>query len=300
MDLSPVRRAINTLHGWTVFMANNYTPGGSSQQQFSSQQAGQGTSYSNDSDAQGRRVRLRPKPAGAMQIYGSNGLLQPLRNTNGMVWPYQPTITYNQQVDYTSMDLVHVNQELYAYTRTNSLRLNVSGTFTVQNQQEGIYALAAIHFCRVVTKMYFGQNDPNAGTPPPVLLFDAYGQYMFNQLPVLVSSFTVDLPNDVDYVPVDLTNAQSYSPSQAASNLPGFSKVMSTPQLSSYTNTANSTLMVTRMFRNDLTGTNGYVWLPAVFNLTVDLIVQNTPRRLRQFDLARFTTGDLMKEGRWI
>ncbi len=123
---------------------------------------------------------------------------------------------------------------------------------------------------------------------------------MFNQLPVLVSSFTVDLPNDVDYVPVDLTNAQSYSPSQAASNLPGFSKVMSTPQLSSYTNTANSTLMVTRMFRNDLTGTNGYVWLPAVFNLSVDLIVQNTPRRLRQFDLARFTTGDLMKEGRWI
>lgn len=281
-------------------MANSYSQNGTSQQQFSSQQSGQGTSFSNDSDAQGRRVRLRPKPMGAMQVYGSNGLLQPLRNTNGMVWPYQPSITYNQPVDYTPMDLVHVNQELYAYTRTPSLKLNVTGPFTVQNQQEGIYALAAIHFCRVVTKMYFGQNDPNAGTPPPVLLFDAYGQYMFNQLPVLVAGFTVELPNDVDYVPVDLTNIQSYSPAQAASNQPGFSQVQKTPQLTGYTNIANSTLMSTRLFRSDLTGGNGYVWLPAVFNLTVDLIVQNTPKRLRQFDLAKFTTGELMKEGRWI
>lgn len=281
-------------------MANYYGPNGPYQQQFSSQQSGQGTSFSNDSDAQGRRVRLRPKPAGAMQVYGSNGLLQPLRNTNGMVWPYQPTISYTQNVEYTSMDMVHANQQLYAYTRTDSLKLNVSGNFSVQNQQEGIYALAAIHFMRVVTKMYFGENDPNAGTPPPVLLFDAYGQYMFNQLPVIVTSFTVDLPNEVDYVPVDLTNIQSYSADQAASNQPGFSQTQRTPQLTSFVNTANSTLMTTRMFRSDLTGRNGYVWLPAVFSLSCDIIVQNTPRRLRQFDLASFTTGQLMKEGRWI
>lgn len=281
-------------------MANNYGPNGPATPQFSSQQAGQGTSFSNDSDAMGRRVRLRPKPAGAMQIYGSNGLLQPLRNTNGMIWPYQPTITYNQTVEYSSMDIVHANQEMYAYTRTNSLKFNVSGPFTVQNQQEGIYALAAIHFLRTTTKMYFGQNDPNAGTPPPVLLFDAYGQYMFNQLPVIINSFTIELPNDVDYVPVDLTNIQSYSPSQAASNQPGFSQVQRTPQLSSFVNTANSTLMVTKMFRQDLTGGNGYVWLPAIFSISADLIVQNTPKRLRQFDLAKFTTGELMKEGRWI
>lgn len=256
---------------------------------------------SNNSDAQGRRVRLRPKPAAAMQIYGSNGLLQPLRQTNGMFWPYQPTITWQQTVKYTQMELVHTNQDIQSYVNTPSARFQVSGDFSVQNQQEGIYALASIHFLRTVSKMYFGSSDPNAGVPPPVLLFDAYGQYMFNQLPVIVVSFSVSLPNDVDYVPVDLSNIQTYSSNQTTTNIPGYSQLQTTPSIKSFTNVANTTLMSTRMFRQDLAGGNdGYVWLPSIFNITVELIVQNTATRLRSFNLDSFRTGELMKSGKWI
>jgi len=229
--------------------------------------------------------------------------LQPLRATNGMFWPYQPVIQYTQNVEYQAIDLVHVNQEIYAYTRTNALKFSVSGQFTVQNQQEGLYALASIHFLRTVTKMYFGVGGSaaaQAGTPPPVLLFDAYGKYMFNQLPVIINSFTIELPNDIDYVPVDLANIPTYTQAQTRYNLPGFSNTQKTPQLTSYVNTANSTLMVTRMFRNDLTGRDGYVWLPAVFTVTVEMTVQNSPAKLREFDLNAFRTGVLMKQGRWI
>jgi hypothetical protein len=261
----------------------------------------QSSNTSNNSDAQGRRVRLRPKPAAAMQVYGSNGLLQPLRNTNGMVWPYQPVITWAQGVNYSPMELVHTNQDIQAYVNTPSTKLQVAGDFSVQNQQDGIYALAAIHFLRTVTKMHFGSSDPNAGVPPPVLLFDAYGQYMFNQLPVIVTNFTVSLPNDVDYVPVDLSNIQTYSGNQTTTNIPGYSQLQVTPSINSFINSANSTLIATRMYKQDLTNVNdGYIWLPSVFNIMVDITVQNTATRLRSFNLDSFRTGKLMTQGRWI
>lgn len=247
--------------------------------------------FTNDTDAGARRARLRPKPAAIDQIYG-NGLLKPLRATNGMVWPYQPTITYQQDVTYTNIDLIHVNQEMYAYTRTNALKFTVDGQFSVQNQSEGLYALACLHYMRTVTKMWFGQNDANAGTPPPVLLFDAYGQYMFNQLPVIVTSFSVTLPNDIDYVPVDLANASAssgYTAGQAT-----------TPSLTSFAKLANLTDMSAQVNQQDLNSGAGYIWLPAVFNINVSMTVQNTPSRLRQFNLDAFRSGSLMQGGGWI
>lgn len=256
---------------------------------------------SNNSDAKGRRVRLRPKPAAAMQIYGSNGLLQPLRQTNGMVWPYQPNIAWAQPVTYSGMELIHTNQDIQAYVATPSPKFTVTGDFSVQNQEQGIYSLAAIHFLRTVTKMHFGSTDPNAGTPPPVLLFDAYGQYMFNQLPVIVTNFSVTLPPDVDYVPVDLSYVQTYTASQTTTNIPGYSQTQVTPSLSSFRNSANSTLISTKMYRQDLQDIrDGYIWLPAVFSITVDIMVQNTATRLRSFNLDSFRTGALMTQGRWI
>lgn len=253
--------------------------------------------YVNDSDAKARRVRLRPKPKGAPEIYGSSGLLMPLRDTNGMVFQYQPTITYQQEVSYTSIDLVHVNQELYAYTRTNALKLNVSGQFSAQNQTEGVYALACIHFLRTVTKMYFGVSS-NPGTPPPVLLFDAYGQYMFNQLPVIVTSFSIGLPNDVDYVPIDLRQNGISDQNISSSNTAKESRTVTTARINQGL-LADPKRISTIMTRENLIS-DGYVWLPSVFTIEINITVQNTPSRLREFNLDQFRTGTLLKNGKWI
>ena len=237
--------------------------------------------YSNSpniSDAAGRRVRLRPKPASAAEIYGTDGLLQPLVSgspgTSGLVFPYQPQITYAQDVQYSDMELIHTNQELMAYKRTPALRLAVDGEFTVQSPAEGRYAMACIHFLRTVSKMYFGDNSGiRQGAPPPVLLFDAYGTYMFNALPVIVTQFSVTLPKDVDYVPVDVSNNQQSQSNAALTNL-----------TASYFGGKTS---------------NQYVWLPALFNISIQLVVQNTPRRLRSFNLDQFRSGFLLSNGGW-
>ena len=139
----------------------------------------------------------------------SNNILSPLAQTNGMVFPYTPTVDFNQQIDYSSYDPVHSNQELHAYQRTRAPVISITGEFTSQNQYEASYSLAAFHFCRVVSKMAFGQSR-NAGTPPPILLLSAYGEYMFSDVPVILTSFSIGLPKEVDYVQVP--NSRSYVP----------------------------------------------------------------------------------------
>lgn len=228
----------------------------------------------NNSDSGGRRVRLRPKPRAFADIIGNGNILRPLALTNGMVWPYQPQIGYSQEVDYTNVSMVHTNQDFYAYTRTPSVKLTCEGEFTVQNQTEGLYAMACIHFLRTVTKMYFGETPVNIGTPPPILLFDAYGEYMFNKLPVIVTNFTANMPKDVDYVRVK-NPGENRDPSLQPINLIG--------------NILNASPAIA-----------GDVWLPAVFSISVSMTVQNTPARLRQFNLEQFRSGNALKDGGWV
>jgi hypothetical protein len=219
-------------------------------------------------------------------VYGT-GLINPLRATNGMIWPYQPTITYSQDVSYTTIDLTHTNQEMYAFNRSNAVKLTIDGPFSVQNQTEGVYAMACIHFLQTVTKMYFGQMDSQsgkAGTPPPILLFDAYGDYMFNQLPVIVTNFSVTLPNDIDYVPIDTTYLQN-------------------GQRPSMTSTLTSVLQQSSSY---IANQSGSVWLPSMFNISVGITVQNTPSVLKNsFSLDAFRSGQLLQNasptnGGWI
>jgi hypothetical protein len=173
-------------------------------------------------------------------------IMEPLAQTDGMVFPYTPTIDFAQQVDYTSYDPVHSNQEFYSYVRTKAPIISVNGKFTIQNTSEAQYAIAAIHFCRTVSKMAFGQSS-NAGTPPPVLLFSAYGDYVFNDINVIMTGFNISYPEDVDYI--QIPNSNSY--------------------------------------------------LPAVFSISVNLVVQNTPAKMRSFSVDSFRSGNLLKSKGW-
>ena len=242
----------------------------------------------------GRRVVLKAKAGTDDKIYGTSGLLQPIKATNGLVWPYQPSINWEQSVNYSTIDLVHSNQEFLAFVRSNAAKFTITGKFTVQNQEQGLYSLAALHFMRTMTKMYFGSDDPNAGTPPPVLDLYAYGQMMFNYLPVIVTGFNITLPDDVDYIPIDTSvyvNTSGNS-SQGQTPVPGLNFDINTAKNLTLNSTSGS-------IASSLQQNHTYAWLPAMFDLTVNLTVQNTPTRLRSFSLDDFRTGSLLKSTRW-
>lgn len=135
------------------------------------------------------------------------GILAPLIQTNGVLFPYSPTINFTQDVQYDLVGggLVHTNQDYNAYQRTPSVKLVIGGKFTIQNQYEGLYMLAVIHFFRTVSKMYFGQAAASAGTaglPPPILILNGYGTYMFNNLPCLLTSHSFDYGENIDTIDV--------------------------------------------------------------------------------------------------
>ena len=151
------------------------------------------------------RVSLRAQGGQAQAVYGEAGddnILSILHKTGGVIFPYTPTISVEQAVDYKSVELVHSNNDINTYTRTPSVSLSVTGKFSIQNQREGLYAIAVVHFLRTVSKMHFGENDPNAGLPPPVLLFRGYGKYMFNDLKVVLKNHSYSLDDTVDYIDI--------------------------------------------------------------------------------------------------
>ena len=162
------------------------------------------------------RVRLRAQPGQANRIYGEaapDNILSILHQTGGVLFPYTPSITVEQSVDYKTIDLVHANGDINAYSRTPSVSIGVTGKFTVQNQREGEYLLAVLHFLRVASKMHFGEQDENAGLPPPILVFSGYGTYMFKSLKCVLKSHSYSLEDTVDYVNVKTESGTTRLPS---------------------------------------------------------------------------------------
>lgn len=126
-----------------------------------------------------------------------------LHKTQGIVFPYTPTISTQQQVNYNSISTVHSNYQQHAYVNTQSAPIQVVAPFYLQTHDDAAYVLGVMHMLRVVTKMHFGRNDFEAGTPPPVCKFSAYGSANFENVPVLITGFTLNYPDDVDYIEYD-------------------------------------------------------------------------------------------------
>ena len=148
------------------------------------------------------RVRLSLAP-GAFYLYKdeSNELLAPLRKTDGIIFPYTPTINVTYGANYQSVAPVHSNYKIFQYENSYVDSVNITCDFTAQDTEEAKYLLAVIHFLRSVTKMFYGQDfNPKPGTPPPLVYLFGLGEFQFNAHPLAITNFTYNLPADVDYI----------------------------------------------------------------------------------------------------
>lgn len=148
-----------------------------------------------------------------------NALLSPLKKTNGVIFPYTPTINVSHLANYTSASLTHSNYAQAFYNNSEVSDIQITGDFTVQSAEEGQYLIAAIYFFRAATKMFFGQGN-NVGNPPPIVFLDGYGSHYLPHVPCVITNFSHTLSNDVDYVqvPVTTTTLEETTVSQAGPN----------------------------------------------------------------------------------
>jgi hypothetical protein len=137
------------------------------------------------------------------EVFSKGQILEPIRASGGLIFPYTPTITINHNVTYGEQSLTHQNYQFIAYQNSKVSDIQINGDFYVQDWNEALYWIAAVHFLRSVTKMYAGENA-YVGNPPPILKFSAYGDYVFKNVPVVVKSFNVTLPKEVDYISADI------------------------------------------------------------------------------------------------
>lgn len=142
---------------------------------------------------------------------GSGSILSPLIATQGLMFPYTPTISYTTNVNYGTQTVVHANQDFRTYTNTPSVQFQISGTFTAQTDDEAKYLVACLHFLRSVTKMRFGQGS-SIGLPPPMLILNGYGLAILNNLSVIVTNFSMDFPDNVDYIKTSVSTGEAWVP----------------------------------------------------------------------------------------
>ena len=133
-------------------------------------------------------------------------LLDPLNRTNKRcVFPYTPTVLVSHSANYNAMQPLHTNYPYYAYENSRVDQITITADFFVQNEAEAKYWIAMVHFFKTVTKMNYGGSDPDRGLPPPVCRLNGYGDYTFNNVPVIVTNFQFDLKKDVDYISTGLS-----------------------------------------------------------------------------------------------
>ena len=170
------------------------------------------------------RVKLSLPPTSA---FTNSVLLAPLAETgNAMVFPYTPAVYITHSANYNALSPTHSNYPFYIYQNSQVDQFTITGDFTVENSKEALYWIAATHYLKSVTKMSYGEST-NKGAPPPVVKLNGYGDYVFNNVPVLVQTFNVELGADVDYIKADVGPNGSWAPTKstiAVTLVPAYSR----------------------------------------------------------------------------
>jgi hypothetical protein len=148
------------------------------------------------------RVRLSIPP----NFFASSDVLAPLQRAGGLVFPYTPTIQISHSATYDDVPITHQNYQFVAYQNSKANAISISGPFNVEDAVQAQYWIAAVHFLRSATKMYTGDGE-SAGSPPPILSLNGYGDYVFKNVPVVITSFSIDLPADANYISTTIGTA---------------------------------------------------------------------------------------------
>jgi hypothetical protein len=213
------------------------------------------------------------------------GILKPLNATNGVLFPYTPTITVNYTAGYNPTELVHSNYKVYQYSSSSVDSINIQCDFTAQDEYEANYLLAVIHFFRSATKMFYGQDEsPRRGTPPPLCYIYGMGSYQFAGQPLAIQSFSYNLPNNVDYIQTSVgtgTSTTATPPTTEPGRMEG-------------TGVARGGVLPPPQFA-PIAEPGTVSWVPSKIQLAVQCVpMMNRNSVSNEFSLEKYATGSLL------
>jgi hypothetical protein len=209
----------------------------------------------------------------SVSSFTNSPILAPLAETgNRLVFPYSPTIIMSHSANYNATNPTHTNYTYSNFVSSQVDAINITGDFTVENEQEGRYWVAMLHYLRSASKMFYGENDPNSGNPPPIIKLNGYGDFVFNNVPVVIQNFTVDLQSDVDYIATSVGGTSRDPADETGENF-----------ITTLTNKLDNPAIT---------------WVPTRSTLSVTVQPIYSRKSIAQFSLSDFVNGSYVQNGK--
>jgi len=231
--------------------------------------------------------------------FAGSPVLKPLKDAGGLIFPYTPTINLSSNATYNKIDTTHTNYTFQAFKNTEPGSISISAPFNVEDATQGLYWIAAVHYLRSLTKMFSG-TDALAGNPPPVIFLNGYGNYVFKNVPVVVTSFGTSLDANCDYIGVNVVGSLSGAIGGAAgaigslsdslgSAIPGIGDITST--VSSIASSVSSVASLASSLGITGTTSGGVSHVPTKSTLSITLQPVYSRNSAKNFSLDTFVTG---------
>ena len=163
------------------------------------------SAVSSFSDANSNDWRVRLSLAN-WSSFRTSPVLKPLSDAGGLIFPYTPKISISNRANYDTVSPIHSDYTFHTYKNSDPGKITITAPMFVEDTTQGLYWIAMVHYLRSLTKMFVG-NDPKAGNPPPIVKFNAYGNYVFKDVPVVVTDIRVELDNGCDYIGVNVVGS---------------------------------------------------------------------------------------------
>ena len=241
------------------------------------------------------RISLAPSAPYFYNIAEQTDILWPLKSTNGVIFPYTPQVSLSYSANYDATEPTHSNYKIFSYRGSSVSDISINADFTAQNIAEAAYLRAVIHFFRSASKMFYGQDQsPKAGIPPPLLYLSGFGEYQFDNHPMVLAQFQYTLPADVDYIMAgDITQTIVQGNQQVNAPASSSNPILSQVNRLQANRLAKGGLNTPPIFKNVVTGETTRIPTKMSMSLTFHPIVT---RRMvsNKFSLKDYATGKLL------
>jgi hypothetical protein len=255
------------------------------------------SAFGGDSNANDWRVRLSIPN---WSSFKQSPVLKPLKEAGGLVFPFTPQISIKSSAKYSTESATHSNFPFQAFKNSDPGTIELQAPFAVEDPAQALYWIACLHYLRSASKMFSG-SDPKAGNPPPIVMLNGYGNYVFKNVPVVITGFTCTLPQDVDYIACDVVGSAAGNIAGLADSVGGLADAIGdtlggniagiSSVISDVAGAVGSVAGLLGSFGIGGTTSGGQTRVPTKSNINVTLVPIYSRAAARKFSLDRFVTG---------
>jgi hypothetical protein len=253
-------------------------------------------SFGGDANANDWRVRLSLP---TWPSFRTSPVLKPLKDAGGLIFPYTPQINIQSGANYTKESPTHSNFAFNAFKNSEPGSIELTAPLNVEDSKQALYWIAAVHYLRSVSKMFSG-NDPKAGNPPPIVFLNGYGNFVFKNVPVVITKFTCNLPQDCDYISCEVVGSAAGAVAGVADSIGSLADSLGDtlgnriPGLSGISSIAGGVSQVAGLLGTFGVGgstSGGIAHVPTKSSIQLSLMPVYSRTSARKFSLDRFVTG---------